>query len=353
MNKKLNNAFSLISKKNDWRKSFIKHIKNFENEISTLGVDVREEITGPLIDAIFDENQIIQKKLIDGTMFEFLYRTKIARDFVMSEPEVPNHAWEPQTSRLLVVLSQKAQTVVVGGAYFGDHTILIAKEIAKSKGVIHAFEPNKAQFNMLLNNVNLNNLNNVIQKNIGLWDNNETNLSLIGYDSFAYPEPVIEISADSFPTITIDEYFNNIGIKSLDLIMLDIEGAELRALKGAINFLKQTVERAPNIVFEVHSHFVDWSNGLENTEIITFLTQLGYHIFAIRDFNSNYDMSFKKIEIIPLNNIYLEGPEHGFNMLAVKDLSIINNTIFKICRDVSPKLLRHKNPALHHPTDGL
>ena len=135
--------------------------------------------------------------------------------------------------------------------------------------------------------------------------------------------------------------------------MLDIEGAELRALKGAINFLSQPVGQAPNIVFEVHSLFIDWSNGIENTEIITFLTQLGYHIYAIRDFNSNYDMSSKKIEIIPLKNIYLEGPHHGFNMLAVKDLSIINDLIFEICRDVSPKLLRHKNPALHHPTEGL
>ena len=135
--------------------------------------------------------------------------------------------------------------------------------------------------------------------------------------------------------------------------MLDIEGAELRALKGAEHFLAQPMGRAPNIVFEIHRSYVNWEDGLENTEIVRYLSNLGYHVFAVRDFNSNYDLSQKPIEIIPADAVYLEGPPHGFNMVAVKDMALLSGPGFCICRKVSPKLLRHRAPELHHPLGGL
>ena len=73
----------------------------------------------------------------------------------------------------------------------------------------------------------------------------------------------------------------------------------------------------------------------------------------MRDFNSNVDMRGKPVELIPAAEVYLEGPPHGFNMVAVKDPSRFDGAGYKIVRQVSPKLLRHKDPALHHPTDGL
>ncbi len=352
-NDKLTQALALIAANADWKEAFIKHILNFEKDVATPDVDVREDVSGPLIDALFDDNQIMRKQISDGTIFEFLYRSKIARDFVMSDPVVPDHAWEPQTSRLLVALAKGVKNVVVGGAYFGDQTILIAKEVAKSGGVVFAFEPNNDQRTMLVKNAKLNQLSNIVPHSEGLWDNSTTTLTLIGYDSFAYPKAVDPSHDNVFQTITIDEHLRSISVDRLDLIMLDIEGAELRALKGGLRFLNQPIGQAPNIVFEVHRHFVDWSDGLENTELIRFLTDLDYKVFAVRDFNSNFNLSGKPIEIIPASDVYLEGPDHGFNMVAVKDISIFNTTGFRICHGVSPKLLRHKDPALHHPIGGL
>ena len=59
------------------------------------------------------------------------------------------------------------------------------------------------------------------------------------------------------------------------------------------------------------------------------------------------------MELIPADAVHLEGPPHGFNMVAVKDASVFDNAGYTILRDVSPKLLRHKDPALHHPAGGL
>jgi hypothetical protein len=62
-------------------------------------------------------------------------------------------------------------------------------------------------------------------------------------------------------------------------------------------------------------------------------------------------MHDKPIELIPAHTAYLEGPPHGFNMLAVKnpDSLIADDKMFKVVPGVSPKLLRHRDPKIHAP----
>ena len=345
-------ALARIASNDEWRRSFIRQLIAFEAAIDAPGVDLREEITGPLVDALFDDDQVVRKTLANGVAFEFLYRSKIARDFVMSIPEAPDHAWEPQTSRLLVKLAARAKQVVIGGAYFGDHAILIAREIATRGGVVHAFEPNHEQRAMLQRNADLNGLTNIRPRPEGLWSDSNTRLKLVGYDSFASAE-VAETAAEGFRTVTVADYLAEAGVERLDLMVVDIEGAELGALQGAEPFLRRPAGEAPDVVFEVHRSYVDWSSGLENTAVVRLLTDRGYTVFALRDFNSNYDLSGKPIELIPAEAVYLEGPPHGFNMVAVKEPAMFQAPDYAIVRGVSPKYLRHKDPRLHHPLGGL
>jgi FkbM family methyltransferase len=346
-------ALSRIAEQEGWRQAFIRQMLALEGQIQAPGVDVREELTGPLVDALFDDDQVVRKTLSNGVTFEFLYRSKIARDFVMSVPEAPDHAWEPMTSRILVDLARRAEQVVIGGAYFGDHAVLIAKEIAGRGGVVHAFEPNGQQRAMLARNAELNGLTNIRPRAEGLWHDSSTNLKLVGYDSFASAEAAEEGADDSFRTVTIADYLGASGVDRLDLIVLDIEGAELGALQGAAAFLARPAGEAPDILFEVHRHYVDWTNGLLETDIARLLTGHGYTLFALRDFNSNYDLAGRPVELIPAAAVHLDGPPHGFNMVAVKDPSVFDGPGYSIVRDVSPKYLRHKDPALHHPVGGL
>jgi FkbM family methyltransferase len=314
---------------------------------------IRDDITGPIIDALHQDVGILRKLLSNGVMFDFHYRSKIARELVMSPDEYPDHVWEPQTTRLLIHLGRNAPNVVIGGAYSGDQAILLAKEMARhGKGTIHAFEPNRDQIKMLMRNASNNALVNIHPQPVGLWDEPHASLRLVGDDSFAHSEPA-QAGADTFPTTTIDLYGATHGIERIGLIMLDIEGAELRALMGARRYLAQPAGEAPVVVFEVHRSFVDWSNGLANTDIVRLLTGHGYAVFAVRDFNSNVPMGALPIELVPLDTVYLEGPPHGFNMLAVKDMATVAGAPFRMVRGVSPKLLAHKDPALHHPVDGL
>lgn len=351
---KLLAALTTISANHNWRDAFIEHLLQFERTIATPGIDVRETVTGPLVDALYHDDEIITKELADGTRLAFLYRSKIARDFMLSEPARPDHAWEPQTSRLLLDLGRDARNVLIGGAYFGDQAILLARLVARNQGTIHAFEPNRDQRRMLMQNAALNQLQNIIARPEGLWNDSSTSLKLVGYDSFAHPEVNHDDNdASAFRTTTMEDYLDAAGIAKLDLIMLDIEGAELRALQGAARYLAQPAGEAPDIVFEVHRDYVDWSNGLQHTDIVRYLCGFGYVVFAVRDFNSNVDMSGKPVELIPAADVYLEGPPHGFNMVAVKNTDRFNSAGYAIRHHVSPKLLRHKDPALHHPIGGL
>jgi FkbM family methyltransferase len=349
--KKLTASLDLIAARPAWRELFIAHLLQFERAIGEAGLDVREDVIGPLVDALYDDDQVVRKELADGTRLDFLYRSKIARDFLLSAPARPDHAWEPQTSRLLIDLAADARQVLIGGAYFGDQAILLARQASRNGGTVHAFEPNCEQRRMLMHNAQLNGLTNIVARPEGLWDDSSTTLKLVGYDSFAHPE--VSTDSSGFQTTTVQDYLAAAGVDRLDLIMLDIEGAELRALRGAAAFLTQPAGQAPDIVFEVHRDYVDWTDGLENTAIARFLQDFGYQVFAVRDFNSNVDMGGKPIELIPAAEVYLEGPPHGFNMVAVKDAARFARAPYKICSNVSPKLLRHKDPALHHPTDGL
>jgi FkbM family methyltransferase len=316
------------------------------------GSTVREDLTGPIVDALHRETGVARKELANGLVFEFLYRSKIARDFVLSVPAKPDHVWEPQTTKLVLHLAREAAHVVVGGAYFGDQAVLLAHALAGHGGVCHAFEPDPEQADLLTRNAERNGLENVRVNTLGLWDDDSTRLRLMGDDALAASAPAAD-HEDSFPATTLDTYLDRVGVQEVELIVLDIEGAELAAMRGAQGRLALPPGRAPHLVFEVHRAYVDWSDGLDATEILRYLAGLGYSAYAVRDFQSNRDLGGRPIELVPPETAYLEGPPHGFNMLATKDRGVIENGPFVFSPGVSPKLLVHRDPALHHPAGGL
>lgn len=351
INNDLAESLKRIGKEPILRERLVRFCKEVEATIMLPDRSTRNEITGPLIDALYADVDVVSKKLKQELVFEMKYRSIIARDFVMSDEKEPDHVWEPQTTKLLLNLCENAKHVLIGGAYCGDHAVLVANQIINSGGICHAFEPNCEQFEMLTKNMKANNLNNVVLNCVGLWEDNDTILQLCGYDSHAYAR-VVEDEAlnDVFSTVSIDAYGQNHGIKKLDMIMLDLEGGELSALKGARQYLSQPNGQAPNIIFEIHRNYADWSNGLQHTELLKFLNEFGYHMFSIRDYHSNVATGEMPVELIPPEMTYLEGPPHGFNMLAIKNLHLIDSPFFHVCYDVSPKLLQHKTSSMHHPT---
>ena len=340
-------ALAAIGEDAGARAAILGQLRDWEKSHRSLGVDLRETVLAPLVDALHTRVPEIARRLSNGLVMSLPYRSKIAREFALAE-DAPDHVWEPQTTKLLIRLAETAQAALIGGAYAGDHAILMAHRMRARGGTCHCFEVNARQMAALRANAEANALTNLVFNEIGLWDR-ATRIVLSGSDSHACPSEASGDGPDTLPTTTIDDYALTQDIPALDIIMLDIEGGELPALRGARAFLSQPPEQAPDLVFEVHRAYVDWSDGLAKTEICRHVAELGYEIYAIRDYQANVAMSGAPIEVVPMDSVYLEGPPHGFNLFATKRPETLARLDIRLCPGVSPKLLHHRDPALHQP----
>lgn len=336
-----------LNKNSKYRDNFVAALVDFEQQSGHPKTDVRDKITGPLADELF-MGEAFSKMLQNGLRINFVYNSKIAREFLLSSPAVPNHVWEPQTTKLLLHFSKNAANVIIAGAYFGDQAIPVAHNIRET-GICHTFEPNTSNSNLIVENAKLNNLDNILINNLALWNKSNEQLVFEGEDALASTVEASAASANVLRTITIDDYTSQNNVEKVSLLMIDVEGSEVKVLQGAQEMLKTNM---PVVVFETHSLYDDWSNGLQNSPSATLMKELGYEVYAVREFHQNIDTADMPIELLPLDRTFCETPpHHGFNMLAVPSKTLIEIDLFRIVNDLSPKLILTKNEALFSPTE--
>ena len=134
------------------------------------------------------------------------------------------------------------------GANIGKYTIKIGNSL-KMNGRVISFEPENDNFEMLKKNTKLNNLKNTTLINKALSDKKgKLKLYLakgnLGHHSLVEKvgEKYEEVEVD-----TLDNILKELKISKVDLIKIDVEGAENLVLKGALETLKNS---HPKIVFE-------------------------------------------------------------------------------------------------------
>jgi len=315
--------------------------------------DFRDRVRFPLIAGLLAESRMHRVTLANGVVFEVSLDSRIERALLLSTSRSPDHVWEPQTSKLLVALGRSAANVIIGGAYIGDHALLIAHAMASdgNAGRVHGFEPMESSYRKLVRNIALNALaDRVVPRRMALWSSSNRRVATDGDPALASARLLAddEPSENAIATISIDDYLADQAIASAELVMLDTEGGEEEALRGASRLLEGGGRL--DVIFEVHRSFVDWSNGLPSTPIVRLMTDRGLGVFAVRDYHDNFSMTGQPVELIPADSIYLEGPPHGFNMLATRDLDRVRKAIdVRIVSGVSPKLLVDRDPKLHQP----
>jgi len=332
--RRLQEALAAIGRDEDLRVRFVALLRQAEVRLARLDFDVREQVTGPIVDALHQCLGPLHRRLASGVDFHFRYRSRIAREFVLAPDRAPDHVAEPQTTRLLLELGREAAEAAVCGGSAGNQAILLARQNRAAGGRVHCFEPDPEQLEMLRLNASANELENLRFNAVALWDHAGGARKPAGTRT------------------TLDGYGRQEKIERFGLVMLAVGGVELAALHGAERYLGQARDKAPHLVFEVHRDHVDWSRGLDNTEICQYLGGFGYHLFAVRDYESNVPMGSQPIELIRPEETYLDGPPHGFKMLAVKETAILANPSFRFVSGVSPKLLKHRDPKLHQPLAG-
>jgi FkbM family methyltransferase len=156
--------------------------------------------------------------------------------------------FEPELSQLKKVLSPGEIFVDVGACY-GIYA-LIASTIVGRTGRVIAFEPSTRAFPILQKNISLNNLTNVRASCLALSDKSGRTYLYhhpnVGCDSLAKDDSFTE-SVQETVTETLDNVIRELGIGHVDVIKMDVQGAEEWVLRGAIRTLTST---HPIVIFE-------------------------------------------------------------------------------------------------------
>jgi len=80
------------------------------------------------------------------------------------------------------------------------------------------------------------------------------------------------------PVITLDAFCEARGVARVDFIRMDIEGAELMALKGAAHILDRD---RPHVLIEIHPQMLAARFGAEARDVVALFTARGYRMFAL------------------------------------------------------------------------
>lgn len=183
---------------------------------------------------------------------------------------VLTHEW--QQREILYDLLPNGGVFLDVGAHVGTHSLALALKASR----VVAVEPNPNTADMLRANIALNGLANVEVVQVAAWDRTETlamhnpqpqtgdtsgwarTLPTPDYPHWADPQPVRGVRLDE--ALTFDR---------LDLVKVDVEGADLHALAGMARLLHLY---QPTMLIEGH----DIHGYYHMDELTTLVEQLGY-----------------------------------------------------------------------------
>jgi FkbM family methyltransferase len=166
------------------------------------------------------------------------------------------------------------------------YTLFAARRVGDT-GAVWGFEPSEREFDRLLENLRLNDIGNVHAFRIALADidgqgelavadaehSGQNTLGAFGYDVAR------ELRKEPVTLRRVDHVVNEHNITRLDVLKIDVEGAELRLIEGA----HETLSRfRPVILFEVLDAALRHQGG-GSEALCGALSALHYRLYVFND----------------------------------------------------------------------
>ncbi len=180
---------------------------------------------------------------------------------------------------------REGMTVFDAGANVGELTLLFSRFVGEH-GSVHAFEPTGAGFERLSAVCRAASLRNVRLNRLALAEA-EGAVRLHVYDdeylswTTRAARPLEDYGIDlkprateEVPATTVDNYCERNGVARIDLLKIDVEGAELQVLLGAERALR--AKRVRCLTFEFGQTTFDMGNSPDQLE--AFLNDVGYAV---------------------------------------------------------------------------
>jgi FkbM family methyltransferase len=154
--------------------------------------------------------------------------------------------YEEDTTRLFTECIKSGMTVLDIGAHVGYYSLLAAK-LSGSGGRVISFEPDPDNYSLLVKNISENGYETITAVNKGVAANSGAGTLYIsrldnGRHS-TYRDNAPSNNSISITTTSIDDFFSALEWPTVDLVKVDVEGAEMDVLNGMTGLL----ERCPNI----------------------------------------------------------------------------------------------------------
>lgn len=176
------------------------------------------------------------------------------------------------------------------GAHMGSWSLVMSKAFRE----VHAFEPQRLIYQQLCCNVALNGVENVFAHNVGLdaeagqltlfrprgddpaapWDRDRGRATARADVASYLEKEGVTLSPEVVRVVTLDSFAD--VLTDVGLVKIDVEGLELRVLKGAVEVLRSN--DLPNVMVECW----DWEWYADEKELLLrFLADIGYRIVPI------------------------------------------------------------------------
>jgi len=192
----------------------------------------------------------------------------------------------------------EGETFVDVGANIGYLSLLASRRVGM-QGCVYAFEPSHREFCRLIKNISINHACNVVAYCSALGEKSglveiqierdHTGLNHITSPQSKSPHAVIQPVGQ----LRLDDVLPYEDMDSIKLVKIDVEGAELRVLKGMTGILRlQIIER---LCIEITPEFLG-RFGDTKIELFNYLKSFGYepkYDLDIRQYDEVFEVSGK------------------------------------------------------------
>lgn len=218
---------------------------------------------------------------------------------------------EPFYTEVLAKWIKEGDTVVDVGANIGYFSLIAARAVG-ARGRVYAFEPDPGNFALLKKNITVNNFDNTTPLQMAVSDRTGGAL-LFQSDDYMWDHRIFDpgearktIPVDA---VALDDYFR--GIKGrIDLIKMDIQGAEGYALRGMRRLFEKNKKLV--LVTEFDPSLLR-QTGIEPHEFVMSLISQGFKILNIDEQNSQVT----GVDVNQLVKRYTPSKKNSTNLLCL------------------------------------
>ncbi len=195
-----------------------------------------------------------------------------------------------------VIKAELGDTVIDAGGCWGDTALYFACETG-TKGRVYSFEFIPSNLQIFSKNLEMNsavrNRIKIVEK--AMWSGSGTDF----YYSDKGPASRVDLvaqhdSSGSVSSMSIDDFVDTHSIDQVDFIKMDIEGAELDALRGAESTIRKFSPKLAISVYHKFSHLVDIPRFIQDLD-------MGYEIY-LRHFTIHHEETILFARLKALRN---------------------------------------------------